>query len=68
MHFFKPSRKMNLYIISQTSFWATWREEKFNFILKAEGQKPGTEPSEGMELRQAIFRLIKDRLEEELSS
>jgi hypothetical protein len=46
MHFFKPSRKMNLYIISQTSFRATWREENFDFTLKVEGQKPGTEPSE----------------------
>jgi hypothetical protein len=59
---------MNWYIISQTSFWATWREENFDFTLKVEGQKPGTEPSEGTELWQAICRLIKDRLEEELSS
>jgi len=68
MHFFKPSRKMNLYTISQTSFWATWREENFNFTLKVEGEKPGTEPSEGRELRQAICRVIKDSLEEEFST
>jgi hypothetical protein len=68
MHFFKSSRKMNLYIILQTSFWATWREENLHFTFKVEGQKPGTERSEGRELRQAICRLMKDRLEEELSS
>jgi hypothetical protein len=41
------------------SFWATWREANFNLTSKVEGQKPGTERSEGRELRQAICTLLK---------
>jgi hypothetical protein len=41
------------------SFWATWREANFNLTSKVEGPKPGTGPSEGRQLSQAICTLLK---------